>query len=210
MVQPTPMPDGSDVLTPIVPVTIGDDWQAVLFWKALYDEGVYANVALYPAVQRGGALLRTSVMATHEREHLDRALAAFAGGAVAAGRRRRSAPAASPRSLTTPEACGAFATGCARRTAGASTPAPAWRAVATSQLMSVLMPPSPPSVSEHLQERRGAAERVGHRVPAGQRPRRGQLPVHEREQSVPWGSGRSSSCARRPIAGLSSFLLPGW
>ena len=77
VVQPTPMPDGSDLLTPIVPVTIGDDWRAVLFWKALYDEGVYANVALYPAVPRGGALLRTSVMATHEQEHLDRALAAF-------------------------------------------------------------------------------------------------------------------------------------
>jgi 8-amino-7-oxononanoate synthase len=35
------------------------------------------NVAIYPAVQRGGALLRTSVMASHEREHLDRALAVF-------------------------------------------------------------------------------------------------------------------------------------
>ena len=57
---------------------IGDDWQCVLFWKALYDEGVYTNVALYPAVQRGGALIRTSVMATHEREHLDRALESFA------------------------------------------------------------------------------------------------------------------------------------
>ena len=77
VVQPTPMPDGSDVLTPIVPVTIGDDWEAVLFWRALYDEGVYANVALYPAVPRGGALLRTSVMATHDRSHLDRALGAF-------------------------------------------------------------------------------------------------------------------------------------
>ena len=77
VVSPRPMPDGSDLLTPIVPVTIGDDWQAALFWKALYDEGVYANVALYPAVARGGALLRTSVMATHEHKHLDRALAAF-------------------------------------------------------------------------------------------------------------------------------------
>jgi 8-amino-7-oxononanoate synthase len=38
---------------------------------------VYVNVAIYPAVQRGGALLRTSVMATHEREHLDRALEIF-------------------------------------------------------------------------------------------------------------------------------------
>ncbi len=70
-------PDGGEMTTPIVPVLIGDDWQAVLFWKALYDEGVYTNVALYPAVARGGALLRTSVMATHEREHLDGALAAF-------------------------------------------------------------------------------------------------------------------------------------
>ena len=77
VVQPTPMPGGHDALTPIIPVTIGDDWQAVLFWKALYDEGVYANVALYPAVPRGGALLRTSVMATHQRDHLDQALEAF-------------------------------------------------------------------------------------------------------------------------------------
>jgi 8-amino-7-oxononanoate synthase len=67
----------SDVLTPIVPVLIGDDWQAVLFWKALFDAGVYTNVALYPAVPRGGALLRTSVMATHERAHLDQALERF-------------------------------------------------------------------------------------------------------------------------------------
>ncbi|MEJ7790028.1 MAG: aminotransferase class I/II-fold pyridoxal phosphate-dependent enzyme [Thermoleophilaceae bacterium] len=75
--HPTPLPDGSDVLTPILPVPVGDDWRAVRFWKALFDAGVYANVALYPAVPRGGALLRTSVMATHEREHLDNALAAF-------------------------------------------------------------------------------------------------------------------------------------
>src|SRR4051812_39708381 len=67
----------SEPVTPVVPVMIGDDWQAVLFWKALYDAGVYTNVALYPAVQRGGALIRTSVMATHDREHLDRALAIF-------------------------------------------------------------------------------------------------------------------------------------
>ncbi len=77
VIDPTPMPDGSELLTPIVPVTVGEDWQAVQFWKALYDEGVYANVALYPAVPRGGALLRTSVMATHQRAHLDTALAAF-------------------------------------------------------------------------------------------------------------------------------------
>ena len=75
--EPNRLPDGSEVITPIVPVLVGDDWRAVLLWKALYDAGVYVNVAIYPAVQRGGALLRTSVMATHEREHLDRALAIF-------------------------------------------------------------------------------------------------------------------------------------
>ncbi len=78
------LPDGTPVVTPIVPVLVGDDWEAVLLWKALYDGGVYTNVALYPAVPRGGALLRTSVMATHERSHLDRALEIFEehGGAA--------------------------------------------------------------------------------------------------------------------------------
>jgi 8-amino-7-oxononanoate synthase len=68
------VPDG---ITPIVPVTIGDDWQAALMWKALFDAGVYVNVALYPAVPRGGALLRTSVSAGHTREHLEAALERF-------------------------------------------------------------------------------------------------------------------------------------
>ena len=67
VMEPNRLPDGSEVITPIVPVLIGDDWKAVFLWKALYDAGVYVNVAIYPAVQRGGALLRTSVMATHER-----------------------------------------------------------------------------------------------------------------------------------------------
>ena len=77
VLEPNRLPDGTGVITPIVPVLVRDDWRAVLLWKALYDAGVYVNVAIYPAVQRGGALLRTSVMATHEREHLDRALDAF-------------------------------------------------------------------------------------------------------------------------------------
>jgi 8-amino-7-oxononanoate synthase len=77
VMEPNRLPDGSDVITPIVPVLVGDDWKAVLLWKALYDAGVYVNVAIYPAVGRGGALLRMSVMATHERSHLDRALSIF-------------------------------------------------------------------------------------------------------------------------------------
>jgi 8-amino-7-oxononanoate synthase len=78
VVEPTRMPDGTEALTPIVPVVVGEDWQAALLWRALFDAGVYTNVALHPAVPPGGALLRTSLMATHEREHLDRALEIFA------------------------------------------------------------------------------------------------------------------------------------
>jgi 8-amino-7-oxononanoate synthase len=75
--------DGSAITTPIVPVVVGDDWKAVLLWRALYDAGVYVNVALHPAVPPAGALLRTSVMATHDRPTLDRALDVF-GRAIAA------------------------------------------------------------------------------------------------------------------------------
>jgi 8-amino-7-oxononanoate synthase len=69
---------GHEIGTPIIPVLVEDDWKAVLLWRALYDEGVYSNVALHPAVPPGGALLRTSVMATHDDETLDRALDRFA------------------------------------------------------------------------------------------------------------------------------------
>jgi 8-amino-7-oxononanoate synthase len=78
VVAPTRLPDGNDVVTPVVPVLVGDDWKAVFLWKALYDAGVFVNVAIHPAVPPGGALLRTSVMATHDRPILDRALDAFA------------------------------------------------------------------------------------------------------------------------------------
>jgi 8-amino-7-oxononanoate synthase len=78
VVEPQPLPDGSTVVTPIVPVVVGDDWKAVLLWRALYDAGVFVNVALHPAVPPAGALLRTSVMATHERATLDSALDRFA------------------------------------------------------------------------------------------------------------------------------------
>jgi 8-amino-7-oxononanoate synthase len=90
VVEPTVLPDGTEVVTPIVPCVVGDDWQAVLLWKELYDHGVYTNVALYPAVPRGGALLRTSLMATHSRENLERALEVFA--AVRDGAWRDGAP----------------------------------------------------------------------------------------------------------------------
>jgi 8-amino-7-oxononanoate synthase len=77
VVAPTRLPDGGEALTPIVPEIVGEDVRAAMLWKALYAEGLYTNVALHPAVPPAGALLRTSLMATHETEHLDRALAIF-------------------------------------------------------------------------------------------------------------------------------------
>jgi 8-amino-7-oxononanoate synthase len=75
VVEPGTLPDGEEANTPVVPVIVGEDWQAVLLWKALFDAGVYTNVAIHPAVPPGGALLRTSLTATHETGQLDRALA---------------------------------------------------------------------------------------------------------------------------------------
>ena len=77
VVEPGTLTDGSEANTPVVPVIVGEDWQAVLLWKALFEAGVYTNVAIHPAVPPGGALLRTSLMATHETEQLDRALGIF-------------------------------------------------------------------------------------------------------------------------------------
>jgi 8-amino-7-oxononanoate synthase len=78
VVRPTQMADGSEVVTTVVPVVVGEDWKAALLWKALYDAGVFVNVAVHPAVGPAGALLRTSVMATHDQETLDLALERFA------------------------------------------------------------------------------------------------------------------------------------
>jgi 8-amino-7-oxononanoate synthase len=66
------------IRTPIIPIVVGDDWKAALLWRALYDAGVFTNCAIHPAVPPAGALLRTSVMATHDHATLDRALEVFA------------------------------------------------------------------------------------------------------------------------------------
>jgi 8-amino-7-oxononanoate synthase len=82
VVEPSPVTSAAGtpetIITPIVPVRVGEDWQAGLLWRALWDAGVFTNVAVHPAVPPGGALLRTSVMATHDHAVIDRALDAFA------------------------------------------------------------------------------------------------------------------------------------
>jgi 8-amino-7-oxononanoate synthase len=78
VVEPTTLNDGTEIVTPVVPVVVGDDWKAAFLWKALYDAGVFVNVALHPAVPPASALLRTSVMATHDSATLDDAIGRFA------------------------------------------------------------------------------------------------------------------------------------
>lgn len=69
--------DTGDSETPVVPVIIGDDTRTLLAWKALLAAGVYVNAVLAPATPPGRQLLRTSYMATHTDEQLDRVLEAF-------------------------------------------------------------------------------------------------------------------------------------
>ncbi len=63
--------------TPIIPVIIGEDEKAFAFVMMLQEQGVFANVAVSPAVPPGKALIRTSYMATHTDEQLERVLVAF-------------------------------------------------------------------------------------------------------------------------------------
>ena len=63
--------------TPVIPIYIGDDMKTIYAWKALFDAGVYTNPVLPPGVAPNQSLLRTSYMATHTDEQLDRVLATF-------------------------------------------------------------------------------------------------------------------------------------
>jgi 8-amino-7-oxononanoate synthase len=63
--------------TAIIPVLIGDEMKTFLFWKALFDGGVYVNPVIPPAVPPNQTLLRTSYMATHTDAQLDRVLRIF-------------------------------------------------------------------------------------------------------------------------------------
>lgn len=71
--------------TAIVPVIIGDDERSFMMWKYLYDNGVFVNVFISPGVPQGRQMMRTSYMATHEKEHLDEILHIFENAGKALG-----------------------------------------------------------------------------------------------------------------------------
>ena len=64
--------------TPIVPVLIGPLEKTFLFWRKLFDAGVFTNPVVPPAVPPSQCRLRTSLMATHTPEQIDKALGVFA------------------------------------------------------------------------------------------------------------------------------------
>ncbi|MEN6311625.1 MAG: aminotransferase class I/II-fold pyridoxal phosphate-dependent enzyme, partial [Acidobacteriota bacterium] len=63
--------------TPIIPIIIGDMMKTMEAWKVFFEAGIYTNVALPPAVPPEMSLLRTSYMATHTDEQVDKVLEAF-------------------------------------------------------------------------------------------------------------------------------------
>ena len=60
-----------DSKTPIIPIYIGDDQKAFDFARDLFDHGVFALPAIFPAVPKGQAVIRTAYMSTHEDRQID-------------------------------------------------------------------------------------------------------------------------------------------
>lgn len=66
-----------DSQTPIIPVIIGEDMLTFNFWKKLYENGLFTNPVISPAVPPGTSRIRTSYMANHTDEELDQVLYTF-------------------------------------------------------------------------------------------------------------------------------------
>lgn len=66
--------DTGQSVTPIVPIVIGDDLKTFEAWRMLFDEGVFVNAVISPAVTPDRQMLRTSYMATHTDEQLERVI----------------------------------------------------------------------------------------------------------------------------------------
>jgi 8-amino-7-oxononanoate synthase len=64
-------------VTPVIPIYIGERLPTAFMWQRLWQEGIYVNPVVEPAVPPGMCLLRTSYMATHTDEQMDRVLDAF-------------------------------------------------------------------------------------------------------------------------------------
>jgi 7-keto-8-aminopelargonate synthetase and related enzymes len=66
-----------DARTAIVSVIIGDQDKTLVFWRKLYDAGIFVNAFVRPGVMPGYEMLRTSYMSTHEEWQLDKIVSEF-------------------------------------------------------------------------------------------------------------------------------------
>lgn len=69
--------DTGDSESPVIPIVVGELFQALEIWKTIFEKGVFVNMVLPPAVPQDRVLLRTSYMATHTDQQLDQALSVF-------------------------------------------------------------------------------------------------------------------------------------
>ncbi len=69
--------DTGHSVTPVIPIIIGDDERTFLTWRRLFENGVFTNPVISPATAPGRQLLRTSYMATHTQDQLERVLEVF-------------------------------------------------------------------------------------------------------------------------------------
>jgi 8-amino-7-oxononanoate synthase len=72
--------DIGDSETPIIPILIGDIGTMIVLWRSLFDQGIFTNPVIPPAVPEHSCRLRISMMATHTNEQIDFVLDAFAQG----------------------------------------------------------------------------------------------------------------------------------
>lgn len=71
--------DTGDSEGPIIPACIGDEQKTLLFWKSVWDEGIFALPALPPSVPEGQCLIRMAMNASHTDEEIERILDVFEG-----------------------------------------------------------------------------------------------------------------------------------
>jgi 7-keto-8-aminopelargonate synthetase-like enzyme len=64
-------------VSPIIPIIIGEDQMTFLVYRELFQAGVFVNPVISPAVPVGHSLLRTSYMATHTDDQLEKVLDIF-------------------------------------------------------------------------------------------------------------------------------------
>lgn len=69
--------DLGESVSPVIPIVIGEDFPTFKVWRDLFNEGVYTNPVIAPAVPKGRGILRTSYMATHTRDQLEFCLEKF-------------------------------------------------------------------------------------------------------------------------------------